>query len=49
MLQRETVLADQRDDLGRMRAECPDDGVVGVLVGPQDAVRVVMRASQQAR
>ena len=49
VLQREPVFADERDDLDGVRPERPDDGVVAVLVGAQDAVRVVMRAGQQAR
>ena len=44
VLQRDTVVADERDDhLDRMRAEGPDDGVVAVLVGAQNAMRVVVR------
>ena len=42
-------VTDDRDDLDRVRAERPDDGVVAVLVGAQDAVRVVVRAGHQAR
>ena len=41
-------VADERDDLDGVRAEGADDGVVAVLVGAQDAVRVVVRAGHQA-
>ena len=44
VLQREPVAADERDDLGRVRPEGPDDGVVAVFVRAQSAVRVVMLA-----
>ena len=49
MLHREPLVTDERDDFRRMRAECPDDGVVAVLVSAQDAVRIVVRAGHQAR
>ena len=50
MLQRESVVTDDSaTTLDRMRTECPDDGVIAVLVGAQDAVRVVVRACHQAR
>ena len=48
MLQREPVGADQCDHVGGVRPEGPDDGVVAVLVGAQDAVRVVVLAGHQA-
>ena len=46
--QRVPVVTDDRDDFARVRTECADDGVVAVLVGAQDGVRVVVRAGQQA-
>ena len=48
MLHREPVVTDERDDFGRVRPKRPDDGVVAVFVGAQDAVRVVVRAGDQA-
>ncbi len=48
VLHREPVVADERDDFGRVRPERADDGVVAVLVGAQDAVRVVVCAGHQA-
>ena len=48
VLQREPVVADQCDHFGGVRPERPDDGVVAVFVGAQDAVRVVVLAGQQA-
>ena len=42
VLQRESVVADERDHFGGVRPERPDDGVVAVFVGAQDAVRVVV-------
>ncbi len=47
VLQRESVVADQGDHLGGVRAVGPDDGVVAVFVGAQDAVRVVVFAGDQ--
>jgi hypothetical protein len=46
VLQRKSVLADERDDFGGVRPEGPDDRVVAVLVGAQDAVRVVVLAGK---
>ena len=48
VLHREPVCTDDRDDFDRVRPERPDDGVVAVLVGAQDAVRVVVCAGHQA-
>ena len=48
VLHGESVFADDRDDFDRVRAERPDDGVVAVLVGAQDAVRVMVRPGHQA-
>ena len=48
VLQREPVVADQCDHFGGVRPEGPDDGVVAVFVGAQDAVRIVVLAGHQA-
>jgi hypothetical protein len=47
--QREPIFTDECDDFLRVRTERPDDGVVAVLVGSQDAVRVVVCTGHQAR
>ena len=47
VLQREPVSPDQCDHAGGVRPEGPDDSVVAVFVGAQDAVRVVMLAGYQ--
>ena len=47
VLQQKTVVTDQRDHLGGVRAEGPDDGVVAVFVRAQRAVRIVMFAGYQ--
>ena len=50
MLQREAVFADERDDFGGVRPKGPDDRVVAVFVGAQDAVRfLVSPATRRAR
>jgi hypothetical protein len=49
VLQREPIVADERDDFPRVRSKRPNDGMVAVLVGAQDAVGVVMRTGHQAR
>ena len=48
VLQREPVVPDQRHHFGGVWPEGPDDGVVAVFVGAQDAVRVVVLAGDQS-
>ena len=48
VLQREAVFTDECDDFGGVRPKCPDDRVVAVFVGAQDAVRVMVLAGNQS-
>ena len=48
VLQREAVFTDECDHFGGVRPEGPDDRVVAVFVGAQDAVRIVVLAGYQS-
>ena len=48
VLQRKSLISDDRDDFGCVRFKRTDDSVVAVFVGAQDAVRIVVSAGDQA-